>query len=211
MTDWMVLCTFQSQEEGIVVKDLTSPYILGQKSRSLQHFIKMKPDYSDEAPSLDLIVLGAYYADSGMRAGMLSRFLLGVIDKPVDKNHETDSMQPRQGPLAFLEGEEEDEGEMDKGRVMGPKSGVTKPLSSKFYTIGRCGSGLTMDELNRVHEILKGKWKKWQGVPAHFMPWRPSKHDIPDAWIDPKDSIILEVRCAELVKSDAFSAGYTLR
>jgi len=67
-------------EEGLVVKDLSSVYVVGEQSRSKAHWVKMKPEYSDQTSNLDLLVLGGYYGDGHRRAGMLSHFLLGVAD-----------------------------------------------------------------------------------------------------------------------------------
>jgi hypothetical protein len=41
--------------------------------------------------------------------------------------------------------------------------------------------------------------------------WRFKKKDYPDLWIDPEDSKILTLNAGEIVYSDAFSAGLTLR
>ena len=38
----------------------------------------MKPEYSEQTADLDLLILGASFADGKMRSGLLSRFLLGV-------------------------------------------------------------------------------------------------------------------------------------
>ena len=45
-------------EEGLVVKDLTSPYFIGEKSRKSAKWVKMKPEYGDQTTDLDLIVIG---------------------------------------------------------------------------------------------------------------------------------------------------------
>lgn len=94
-----------------------------------------QPDYGDEAPSLDVLILGAYYADSGQRAGMLSRFLLGVIDHtpgPQITGGTTTGGGGRSsmGPLGLLGEDEDDE-------IIGGGGGHLP----SFYTIGRCGSG----------------------------------------------------------------------
>ena len=65
-------------DEGLVVKDLNSTYFVGERSREQKKWIKMKPDYSDEVESLDLLILGAYYSEGTRRAGQLSHFLIGV-------------------------------------------------------------------------------------------------------------------------------------
>ena len=67
-------------DEGLVVKNLSSTYFVGERSREQKKWIKMKPDYSDEVESLDLLILGAYYSEGTRRAGQLSHFLIGVRD-----------------------------------------------------------------------------------------------------------------------------------
>lgn len=39
---------FNEGEEGLVVKDLSSEYCIGEKSRQKAHWVKMKPEYSDQ-------------------------------------------------------------------------------------------------------------------------------------------------------------------
>ena len=54
----------------------------------------------------------------------------------------------------------------------------------------------------------------WQGglrLTPHFKPWKPARRDIPDFLVDPKKSIVLELKCAEINESTEFSSGYTLR
>lgn len=43
--------------------------------------------------------------------------------------------------------------------------------------------------------------------------WRHEKSDIPDVWIDPRDSVIFEIKCYEITacRPNKFSAGYTCR
>jgi DNA ligase-4 len=42
--------------------------------------------------------------------------------------------------------------------------------------------------------------------------WKPGKtDDIPNVWLLPKHSVILEVKAPELVKTDQFAAGLTPR
>ncbi len=81
-----------------------------------------------------------------------------------------------------------------------------------FYTLGRVGSGVTFPEWDEVERKLP--FKKWRGgykLPGHFKPWKPGPRDIPDFWIDPTQSVVLEVKCAEINETESFSAGVTLR
>jgi DNA ligase-4 len=70
-------------EEGLVVKDWTSPYELGEKSRSRDaKWIKMKPEYSNNMTDFDLLILGGYYGEGmSTRGDGISHFLLGVKDE----------------------------------------------------------------------------------------------------------------------------------
>eukprot|EP01035_Chromulina_nebulosa_P016894 gene16894-22383_t len=67
-------------EEGLVVKNYISPYVIGLSSRSTEYWVKVKPEYGyfDE---LDCIVLAGYYgAGTSFRGQGISRFLCGVLD-----------------------------------------------------------------------------------------------------------------------------------
>jgi DNA ligase-4 len=68
-------------KEGLVIKNLNSPYEFGEKSRAKGNWVKMKPEYGDHAEDLDLLVLAAYYGEGqNLRGEGLSTFLLGVKD-----------------------------------------------------------------------------------------------------------------------------------
>lgn len=227
----------QNMEEGLVVKDLESQYILGEKARGLQHWVKMKPEYSDQTTNLDVIVLGAYYSEGKRRSGRIASFLIGVAED-MDIEEETPTK------------EETDEEEGEEALLMTPwanapttprasfpsaaTAGIVvknKPPSSSqqmatpaieqhrdkeapkcFYTLGRCGSGISFAEWEELEKKLPLKpWKRGTVRLSHFKPWKPTKRDIPDFWVDPKESVILEVKCAEINESESFAAGLTLR
>jgi hypothetical protein len=40
--------------------------------------------------------------------------------------------------------------------------------------------------------------------------WRHERSDIPDVWIDPRDSVIFEIKCYEITscRVNKFTAGY---
>lgn len=69
-------------EEGLVVKNLSSPYVLGMRSKAMECWVKVKPEYGDQTQDLDLLILAGYYGEGrSMRGRGLSTFLLGVVDK----------------------------------------------------------------------------------------------------------------------------------
>lgn len=71
-----------SKQEGLLLKDLSSPYYLGAASRRLRYWYKLKPDYnaSGQASDIDVLVLGGKYAQGFRQAGLLSALLVGIID-----------------------------------------------------------------------------------------------------------------------------------
>ncbi|KAL9644254.1 hypothetical protein ABK040_005715 [Willaertia magna] len=67
-------------EEGLVFKDLCSPY-----EPNARHWLKMKKDYlKGMADSVDLVVLGAYLG-TGNKGGLMSVFMMGSFDKKIGK------------------------------------------------------------------------------------------------------------------------------
>ena len=176
-------------EEGLVVKDLLSPYTLGMKSRQLMHWVKMKPEYSDMTRDLDLILLGAYHGEGkSMRGKGLSTFLCGVKDMSSEELHASSS-----------------------------DASSSNELNSKYKSICKVGTGYSFEQLEELRAKLGAVAQEWDKsnrhyLPPHFCPWRIGKlDDIPDVWIPPEHSIIVELKCAELVTSTQFSAGVTCR
>ncbi|CAI5516534.1 unnamed protein product [Closterium sp. Naga37s-1] len=72
--------TVDNRDEGVVVKDLQSPWEAGDRSSK---WLKLKPDYMDTGADIDALVMGAYFG-SNRRGGELSQFLLGLWEQPPD-------------------------------------------------------------------------------------------------------------------------------
>jgi ATP-dependent DNA ligase len=239
-------------EEGLLVKDLEAPYVLGERGRGLGYWVKMKPEYSDLTANLDVIVLGAYYSEGKRRSGKIASFLLGVAEPAADT-----AVGPGPGPGpgpgkggARRVEEEEDEEEllllpwanaspppqqMPQTPPQTPTKPSTTPSSIKpeplppvdeqqqqqqqqqfkptcFYTVGRCGSGITFQEWEELEKRLPFKpWPKGGRCPTFFKPWKPSRRDVPDFYVEPQDSVVLEVKCMAIEESDSFSSGFALR
>lgn len=61
---------------------------------------------------------------------------------------------------------------------------------------------------------MRTKWKKFdpKNKPGFLTYWNPSGADNPDVFIsNPADSIILEVKAAEFIRTNTFAGEYTLR
>ncbi|KAF6209099.1 hypothetical protein GE061_014842 [Apolygus lucorum] len=74
----MMTKVFRQGLEGLVLKDILSPYEPGKR-----HWLKVKKDYlfgGAMADSADLVVLGAWYG-TGQKGGMMSVFLMGCYDE----------------------------------------------------------------------------------------------------------------------------------
>ncbi|XP_075237081.1 DNA ligase 3 isoform X2 [Lycorma delicatula] len=73
----MMTKVFRLGLEGLVLKDVLSPYEPGKR-----HWLKVKKDYLFDgamADSADLVVIGAWYG-TGQKGGMMSVFLMGCYD-----------------------------------------------------------------------------------------------------------------------------------
>ncbi|KAJ9575396.1 hypothetical protein L9F63_025654, partial [Diploptera punctata] len=80
---------------------------------------------------------------------------------------------------------------------------------NEFHSIGRVGSGYTMDELSDLLQKLSPHWQQVQSgrcPPGLF--WTKEK---PDVWIAPQNSYILEIKATEIIPSNSFKVDYTLR
>lgn len=159
----------QTGKEGLVVKSLAAPYVLGEKSRSSAHWMKMKPEYGDSLEDLDVLVLAAYYGEGqNMRGEGLSTFLCGLLDD-----------------------------------------------TNTFQTFAKVGTGYSFVELAELRERLRPHcipWDSKTSPPVHLAHWKITKRDDrPDVYILPQHSVVLQLRCAEVVPSTGYSAGYTCR
>lgn len=54
-------------------------------------------------------------------------------------------------------------------------------------------------------------WPERGRLPKHFKPWKPARGNVPDFYVEPEKSCVLEVKCMAIVESDSFSSGYMLR
>jgi hypothetical protein len=72
----------QQRLEGLLFKDLSAPYVLGETSKSLKYWLKFKPDYFDgsAASDIDLVVIGGYFATGLQKAGRPSGLLCACVD-----------------------------------------------------------------------------------------------------------------------------------
>ncbi|KAL6068764.1 DNA ligase, variant 2 [Balamuthia mandrillaris] len=82
---------------------------------------------------------------------------------------------------------------------------------SLFYSLAKVGSGYTDNELQVLQTTLQKYWKPYsqQSPPSCFL--LQDGKERPDVWVEPKHSRILQVKAAQLVVTEKYKAGYTLR
>lgn len=159
----------ENQEEGIVLKKITSIYKPNERRGG---WLKLKPEYVDNLVSdLDMLILGGYFGE-GHRSGVVSHFLLGVASGDCDD------------------------------------SGV--PLS--FWSVAKVGSGYSKQELDKLLLQLTPKWKVYDPKkPPEKVVLAQGHKEKPDLYLDPSDSVVLQIKASELVRSSNFRTGITLR
>lgn len=71
-----------NREEGIMIKNMDSPYVPGERKLN---WLKLKPDHLDGlGETMDLIILGGYFGTKFNKKS-ISHFLLGVADRPKEE------------------------------------------------------------------------------------------------------------------------------
>ena len=182
--------------EGLLFKDLCTPYMLGEISKSLRFWLKFKPDFfnGSSASDLDLVIVGAYFA-SGLRlAGKPSSFLVACVDSanpdlyyPVTKVNAVAALgyKSLDEVLARTKYHVDEDGEL--------QTGDWKPKSEY-------GNGKDLPDFVSP-----------QSPHGDHSDWKISKMDYPDLWIEPEKSFVVTVNAGEIVYSDAFSLGLSLR
>jgi DNA ligase-4 len=157
-------------KEGVVIKNLNSPYELGEKSRSFAYWVKMKPEYGEYQTDLDLLILGGYYGEGqSMRGQGISTFLCGIKDN-------------------------------------------NNP--NIYQTLCKVGTGYSFEQLTELREKLKEIENPWnhRHPPDHLAHWKIAKSDDrPHVYYPPEQSIVIQLKCAEIVESTAFSCNLTCR
>eukprot|EP01105_Mastigella_eilhardi_P010104 TRINITY_DN2365_c0_g1_i9.p1 TRINITY_DN2365_c0_g1~~TRINITY_DN2365_c0_g1_i9.p1 ORF type:complete len:411 (-),score=102.92 TRINITY_DN2365_c0_g1_i9:757-1989(-) len=146
-------------------------------------WIKLKPEYLDGVgDDLDVIILGGYYGTGlGRRGGTVSHFMVGVVAEGGNTGSAADATAARQPPTLF-------------------------------YSLAKVGSGYSDRELKALQKELEPHWRVFNTVsPPKCMQLAEGFKEKPDVWIDPQHSRLLQVKAAQIVPSDRYRAGYTLR
>ena len=180
--------------EGLVFKDLAAPYILRSHTK---WWLKIKPDYSSDsfASDLDVVVIGACWAAGVRASGELSSFLCGCVDSKDESKFFT---------FCRINARSLKEGKL--GEIMNhtgfKKATATEPVSfGKWFTEDEHGK--TLPDFISTRSFQDGE--------EDDRGWRWTRNSYPDLFIKPEDSVVVTLNASEIVPSDEYSAGVTLR
>ena len=74
-----------------------------------------------------------------------------------------------------------------------------------FLTFVKVGSGYSDLELREILKKLNPQWK--EAKPQNVL----CSNERPTVWVEPENSVVISVRAAEMIVSEKYKAGYTLR
>lgn len=90
-----------------------------------------------------------------------------------------------------------------------PEEGTEPKL---FYSFCKIGTGYSKKELQDFNQKLVDHWKPFDKKnPPTSIELAPGFKEKPDAWIEPSRSAIVQIKAAEIIDSDKFRTGFTLR
>ncbi|KAL3943081.1 MAG: hypothetical protein SGBAC_002814 [Bacillariaceae sp.] len=189
------------KKEGIVIKDLASPYILGEPSRRRKHWFKFKPDYeraTGNAVDIDVVILGGTYASGLKHSGKMSSFLCGCVD------HEDSSSF-----MTFCNVNGASTG-YDRLNKMLAHTGFKQATKDSPMELGKWFLSSELPPGEEVPEFISSR--SFQRGEEDYNGWKYTKNkNYPDMWINPEDSIVLTIEGQELISTDEYSAGVCLR
>lgn len=81
-----------------------------------------------------------------------------------------------------------------------------------FWSVAKVGSGYSSQELDDLLAKLTSKWKVYNPKkPPEKLVLAPGHKEKPDLYLEPSDSVVLQIKASELVRSSQFRTGITLR
>uniref|UniRef100_A0A182N904 DNA ligase 4 n=1 Tax=Anopheles dirus TaxID=7168 RepID=A0A182N904_9DIPT len=84
--------------------------------------------------------------------------------------------------------------------------GVAK-TPTEFVSVARVSMGLGTAEWQQLNQTFRPHWRTGEAA-AHGLHFGRTQ---PDVWIAPASSLALEIRGSELVRSESYAAGFTIR
>ncbi|KAK5224441.1 DNA ligase (ATP) [Exophiala xenobiotica] len=182
--------------EGLVLKNPRGAYKLDDRNGDWQ---KVKPEYmTGYGESLDCLIIGGFYG-SGRRGGNLSSFLCGLrLSGSVQSQsqHHSQSQSQTQSQTQS-------------------QSQASEPFQ-KFTSFFKVGGGMTANDYATIRHETDGKWHKWDArrPPTKYIDLGggpQGQREKPDMWIKPEDSLVVQAKAAQVVPSEDYGCGMTLR
>jgi DNA ligase-4 len=91
-------------------------------------------------------------------------------------------------------------------------AGSAAAPDARFHTVCKVGTGYAEAELRDLLDGLEAKWlTSPHAVPAWLDGWVPARDDLPDVYIHPRDSVVMEVFGYSFVDTVKFRVGSTIR
>ncbi|QLQ82210.1 hypothetical protein HG537_0G04650 [Torulaspora globosa] len=178
--------------EGIVLKNFNSRYEIGARN---DNWIKVKPEYLEQfGENMDLIIIGR---DPGKKDSLMCA--LAVYE------NESDAAEIKAAEEAEIVSLDSDGEELDE-----PEH---KKVIQKFVSFCIIANGISQEEFKDIDRRTRGNWTKSEDQlpPASLLEFGSK---IPEEWIDPKQSLIIEVKARSLDNTESskkkFAAGCTL-
>jgi hypothetical protein len=187
------------KKEGIVVKDLAAPYILGEPSRKRKYWHKFKPDYEKgNAVDIDVVILGGYYASGLKHSGKISQFLCGCVDHEVSSSFMT---------FCNVNGAST---KYDRLAQLLAHTGFKQATKDSPMELGKWFTSDDLPEGEDLPQFISNR--SYQRGEEDYDGWKFKRNkNYPDLWINPEDSVVLTIEGQELVVSEDYSAGVALR
>jgi DNA ligase-4 len=81
-----------------------------------------------------------------------------------------------------------------------------------FHSFCKVGTGYTLNELKQLGQKLQPYWQPFDTRnPPKSIVLAPGFKEKPDVWIQPSQSQVVQIKAAEIISSDKFQTGCTLR
>lgn len=176
----------QSRLEGAIDQQQEGIVIKDATSRYFfnarkKGWFKLKPEYDGLADTLDLLVIGAFFGDSQKRRG-----------------GQGESRDLADNVAQFL--------------LAARKGGGAE--GDQVVTVCRVGTGFSMEQLREIRDRIRPHLRRYdpRRAPNWLGGWRGSGKSKPDVILEsPAHGFVMEVRAAEIIPSDDFEFGHTLR
>jgi ATP-dependent DNA ligase len=183
----------RNNEEGLVIKNLTAPYVFGEESRQKNaSWVKLKPDYGDEIKGLDVIIVGAKLGEGkGFRGAGIAAFLVAVkADLRAGETEAEFSATPRFAPVGWVgSGFNYDKLTLIRAAL--------DPIKISFKTAQKAARTLVFPD--------------WFAGSPQSKPYMTKSDDVPDFLIPWQQSIVLTVKCFQIYQTETFPSGLSMR